>query len=98
MGRVDVCLLPFFGASAKQDDQPLPILAKLNPISRPKIQPQFRNPGTCTFCHREVTLLQAQDGGDDSGAGGRVELHDPIPVRNPALSIDIFTDFNHKEW
>ena len=48
--------------SRQQYHQPLPVLAKVDPIARAKINPVLINAGTNTFHVREITLLRPMDG------------------------------------
>jgi len=98
MSCIDICLLTLLGTSAKQNHQPLPVLAKINSIARPKIQSQFRDPGAHGLRRREVAILHTKHRNYDPGACASVELQDPIPVRNSTARIDIFTNFNHSPW
>jgi len=36
--------------------------------------------------------------GNHSNSSNGVQFYNPIPVRNPAPSVNIFTHFDHSQW
>ncbi len=48
----------FLAAASEQNDQSLPVFAKVNAISRPEIKPQCKHSCTHSLDAREITLLQ----------------------------------------
>jgi len=49
MRCINVGILSLLRSTAEQNHYPLAVFAKINSITRPKIQPQFIDPGTYTF-------------------------------------------------
>ena len=95
MGGFNICLLPLFCATTKQNHQPLSIPAEIKPVTGPEVQPQLRNPRAHALCCREVATFHAQYSCQNPRPGANVELRDPIAIGNPTRWIDVFENFDH---
>jgi hypothetical protein len=51
---VDAVRLALLGAAAEQNNQPLAVLAEINPVARTEIDPQFEHTRTNTFDVRDI--------------------------------------------
>jgi hypothetical protein len=63
MGGPDVPILVFLRSAPKQDNQSIPILPEVNPISGAKINPAFVDAGADTLGIRKITLLDPEKRG-----------------------------------
>jgi hypothetical protein len=82
-GVLDVFLLTFFYATAKQDDESISILAKIDAISGAEIYPAFENACADTFGIGQIALLHAHQGSYNFGSSRRIQAIKPFGVGLP---------------
>jgi hypothetical protein len=58
----DIGVLPLLGTAREQYNQPVTVLAKIDPITVTEIYPELIDAGTYTFHIRGVALLHPMDG------------------------------------
>lgn len=57
----NICVVTLLGTTREQYHQPVPVLAKIDPITRTKINPVLIDAGTNTFHIGQDTLLHPMD-------------------------------------
>lgn len=77
MGGVDVLLLPFLGASTKQDHERRAVFAKVDPIAGSKVDPVLEYAGSNALDIREVSARQSSDRRSHLRGGLRIEIVEP---------------------
>jgi len=95
-GGGDIVLLALLGAAAEQDDQPLAILAEIDPITGAECDPEFENAGTDAFDVREITQRKPGQSRRHLRGGLRVQAVEPGLVGVAASRIEIFPNIYHQ--
>jgi hypothetical protein len=88
--RANIVLLPVFGPSAKQDDDPVSVFAKVNAIAGTEIDFVFHHPATNRLNVREVALCQPGNCDGNLSRGMRIQTVEPIGIGAMAGRIDVF--------
>ena len=95
MGGVDILLLALLGATAKQDDESVPVLAEIDPVAGAKIYPAFKDTSADSFGVRKIALFDSDQGCRHLGGRAGIQPIESPGVGTAALGIDIFPDLNH---
>jgi hypothetical protein len=94
----DVLLLTLLDAAAEQNNQPLAVFAKINPVAGAEIDSQFKHTGTNTFNIRDITHGEPGYGGCHFRGCRCIQSVKPNLVKVAALPVEIFSDLNHSLW
>ena len=87
-----------FRAAAKQDYKPLNILAEVHPVTRPKIDPVFKDAAADTFDIREIAKSKAIEGCRHSPGCFRIQPIKPIGKRAEPIRLHVLADVNHSNY
>jgi hypothetical protein len=79
-----------FRPSAKQDDDPVSVFAKVSSIARTKIDFVFHHPATNRLDVREVALPQPGNCDSDFSRGMRIQSVEPVGIGAMPGRIDVF--------
>jgi len=91
----NIRILALLGTTREQYHQPIPVLAKVDPIARTKINPVLIDAGTHTFHVREVTLLHPMDGCRHLDRSGHIQAIEPFGIRAAPLRIEVLSNLCH---
>src|SRR5260370_39443677 len=92
-GSIYIRLLPAFRAAAKQNNESVAVLSKIDPIARPPVDDVFAD--TCEPLDvGGIAKLQTQCGGHDLRGCLRVKAIEPGLVRVGAIRANVFFDPN----
>jgi hypothetical protein len=94
-GVPDIFLLTFFCATAKQDDERISILAKIDAISGTEIYPAFENSCAGTSGIGQIALLHARQGKYNFGSSRRIQAIKPFGLGTAAFTVNIISDLDH---
>src|SRR5215472_4549821 len=86
-GGFDVLLLALFRSAAEQNNETLPVLAKIDSVSLSEIDPVFEHSGTDAFHVREIARRRPRQCRCHLGGGLCVEPIEPLCTRPPALAV-----------
>ena len=92
----DIGLLPLLGPAHEEDDQFIPVLGEMEPISRPPVDPVFAKPAADLLDVRQIAQVQPDDGRRLFGRGRslNIEIVEPTPERAKTVFPNIFLN-NH---
>lgn len=91
----DICILALLDTTREQYHQLVPVLAKINSITRTRVNPVFINAGANTFHIREVSLLHPMDCRYHLDRSSHVQANKPFRLRTVSLSIKVFSNLYH---
>jgi hypothetical protein len=91
----NVFLLPLLGAAAEQNDDSLPVFAKVNPVAWAEINADFKDPVANALHIREVSQAKPIECGGHSPRRLGVEPVKPLPEEVSSVTAEIFPDVDH---
>ena len=91
----NIGVLPLLGTAREQYHQPVPVLAKIDPVTGAEINPELLDAGTHTFHRREVTLLHPVDDCRRLDRSGHIQTIKPFGIRTFSLSIQVLSHLDH---
>jgi hypothetical protein len=86
----NICILALLGSTRQQYHQPVPVLAKIDPITGAEINPELIDAGTHTFHVREVALPHPMNGCRHLDSIGHIQAIETFGIRTVSLSIQVF--------
>ena len=90
----NVCVPALLGSTREHYHQPVPILAKIDPTARTKIDSVLIDADTHTLHVGEVTLLHSMDCRRRLDRSGHIQTIEPFGIRTVPLSIEVLVFSN----
>src|SRR5258706_16419629 len=90
----DVLLLEALGTSRQQNHEPVAVLAEVDPVSWPEIDPEFLDPCPDALDVGKVAKRDARQRDRDLRGGLSIEALKPGPVRAVSICIVVFKNLH----